>query len=149
MSKKIRYAYCSVCKQEVEESRRKPLEMMQKVVWGIVIVGTIGLAAIAYGIYLSNRPKSYCPICFTKLEYSEKPFEKPKKKSEDMTPKERILDKAGLEVEVEEKVPIAKKSNVKKREKKDKKQKIICSYCGEELDEDYASCPFCQAALKS
>ncbi len=149
MSKKIRYAYCSVCKQEVEESRRKPLEMMQKIVWGIIIVGTIGLAAIAYGIYLSNRPKSYCPICFTKLEYSDKPLEKLKKKSEDMTPKEKILDKAGLEVEAEEKVLVEKKPDVKKKEKKYKKQKIICSYCGAELEEDLAICPFCQAALKS
>jgi len=149
MSTKIRYAYCKICKKEVEESRRKPLEMMPKVVWGIAIVATIGLAAIAYAVYLSNRPKSYCPTCFTKLEYSDTPFEKPRKMREDMTPKEKILDKAGLEEHAEEKVPVAKKPDVKKKEKKDKKKKIICSYCGEELDEDYATCPFCQAILKT
>ena len=149
MSKKIKFAYCKVCKKEVEESRRKPLETMQKVVWGILIVATIGIAAIAYAIYLSNRSKSYCAICFTKLEYSDKPFVKPKKKREDMTPRERVLDKAGIVGEDEEKEPVEKKPDTKKREKKDEKQKIICSYCGEKLDEDYATCPFCQSTLKS
>ena len=82
MSKKIRYAYCSVCKHEVEKSSRKPLDTMQKIMWVIIIVGTLGLGLIAYAIYLSNRPKSYCPDCFTKLEYSDKPFVTPKKKRE-------------------------------------------------------------------
>ena len=80
MSKKIKFAYCKVCKQEVEKSARKPLTTMQKVGWGIGIVGTLGIAAIGYGIYLSNRPKSYCPNCFTKLEYSDQPFVKPNSK---------------------------------------------------------------------
>jgi len=149
MTKKIRYAYCNMCKKEVEDSRRKPLETMQKVVWVIVIIATLGIAAIAYGIYLSNRPKSYCPTCFTKLEYSDKPFEKPKKKRKDMTPKEKILDKTGLVEEAEEKVLVEEKPDTKKKEKKDKKQKIICSYCGQELEEDLVVCPFCQATLKS
>ena len=144
MSKKIRFAYCKVCKKEVEESRRKPLETMQKVVWVIIIVATIGIAAIAYAIYLSNRSKSYCSTCFTKLEYSDKPFEKQKKKREDMTPRERVLDKAGIAGEGEEGEPVEKKS-----EKKERKQEIMCSYCGEKLDEDYATCPFCQSTLKS
>ena len=149
MSKKIRFEYCKVCKKEVEESSRKPLETMQKVVWVIIIVATIGIAAIAYAIYLKNRSKSYCPTCFTKLEYSDKPFEKPKKKREDMTPRERVLDKAGIEGEGEEKEPVEKKPDTKKREKKKGKQEITCSYCGEKLDEDYATCPFCQSTLKS
>ena len=149
MSKKIRFAYCKVCKKEVEESRRKPLETMQKVVWVIIIVATIGIAAIAYAIYLSNRSKSYCPTCFTKLEYSDKPFEKPKRKREDMTPRERVLDKAGIEGKGEEKEPVEKKPDTKKGEKKERKQEITCSYCGEKLDEDYATCPFCQSKLKS
>jgi len=146
MTTKIKFAYCPVCKKEVEKSSRKPLEDMQKVLWIVFIVATIGIAAIFYAIYLSNRPKAYCPICFTKLEYSDKPFEKPTKKRKDMTPKERVLDKAGLKEEVEETLPVEKSLEVKK---KDKKHKIICSFCGEELEEDLAICPFCQAKLKS
>ncbi|MFX1309936.1 MAG: hypothetical protein ACFE8C_09600 [Promethearchaeota archaeon] len=151
MSKKIKFAYCKTCKQEVEKSVRKPLETMQKVAWIMGIVGTLGIAAIAYGIYLSNRPKVYCPTCFTKLEYSDKPFVKPKKKREDMTPKERVLDKVGIEEEPEEKKPPKKKPVPRKEEKEAKKEekKIICPYCGETLDKEYATCPFCQVPLKS
>ena len=150
MSKKIRFAYCKVCKKEVEESRRKPLETMQKVVWVIVIIATLGIAAIAYAIYLSNRPKSYCAICFTKLEYSDKPFEKTKKKREDMTAREKVLDKAEIEEEPKVKESTEKKPKVKKeRTQKDKKEKKnFCSFCGEELDSDYSTCPFCQSKLK-
>jgi hypothetical protein len=152
MSKKIKFAYCKVCKQEVETSKRKPLNTMQKIAWGMIIIATLGIGAIVYGIYLSNRPKVYCPTCFTKLEYSDKPFIKPKKKREDMTPKERVLDKAGLieeEPEIEE-VP-EKKPKAKKRKKKEEKEdkKIICPYCEETLDGKYANCPFCQAPLKT
>ena len=140
MTKKIRYAYCKVCKQEMEKSSRKPLDTSQKITWVIICVATLGLGLIAYAIYLSNRPKTYCPECFTKLEYSDKPFEKPKKKRETMTPREKILDKAGLREET--------KPEPKKKEKEKKKGKIFCEYCGEKLDDDYATCPFCQATLK-
>lgn len=148
MSKKIRYAYCKVCKHEVEKSSRKPLDTAQKITWVIISVATLGLGLIAYAIYLSNRPKTYCPDCFTKLEYSDKPFEKPKKKRETMTPREKILDKAGLREETEEET-VEKKPEPKKKEKEKKKEKIFCEYCGEKLDDDYATCPFCQATLKS
>ncbi|MFX1503213.1 MAG: hypothetical protein ACFFDH_19790 [Promethearchaeota archaeon] len=146
---KIKYMYCKVCKKEVEEAHRKPMETMQKVVWSIVIVATLGIAAIAYAIVLSNRPKHYCPTCFTKLEFSNKPFEKPKKKIEEMTAKEKILAKTGVEEEAEEIVPIEEKQVEKKKVKKEKKKKIFCSYCGAELEEEVAICPFCQATLKS
>ncbi len=153
MSKKIKFAYCKVCKQEVDKSVRKPLDTMQKLAWGIAIVGTLGLGAIAYGFYLSNRPKTHCPTCFTKLEYSDKPFIKPKKERKDMTPKERVLDKAGIkEEEPEELEPSRNKPEAPKKTKKKKdlkEEKITCPYCGETLDEKYAICPFCQVPLKS
>lgn len=150
MSKKIRYKFCKVCKHEVEKSSKKPLNTSQKIMWVIISVTTLGLGLIAYAIYSSNLPKSYCPDCFTKLEYSDKPFEKPKKKRETMTPREKILDKAGLREETEEEEEEAEeKPKPKKKEKEKKKGKIFCEYCGEKLDEDYATCPFCQATLKS
>ena len=128
MSKKIRYAYCKVCKQEVEKSSKKPLNTSQKIMWVIISVATLGLGLIAYAIYSSNLPKSYCPDCFTKLEYSDKPFEKPKKKRETMTPRERILDKAGLGEEIEEEEEVEKKPKPKKKEKEKKIGKIFCEY---------------------
>ncbi len=152
MSKKIKFAYCKVCKQEVESSSRKPLETMQKILWAIIMVATLGIGAIAYAIYLSNRPKVYCPTCFTKLEYSDKPFVKPKKKREDMTPKERVLDKAGLieeEPEIEESPNKEPETNKRKKEEKKDKKELVCPYCGETLDGQYATCPFCKVSLKS
>jgi hypothetical protein len=148
MTKKIKFAYCSICKKEMEKSSRKPLETMQKLIWGIVIVATLGIGAIAYAFYISNRPKVYCPTCFTKLEYSDKPFIKPKKKREDMTPKERILDKTGLVEEVEEPETPEKAPEPKKRKKEKDREKIMCVFCGEELDEDYPVCPYCQTTRK-
>ncbi|MHA2394073.1 MAG: hypothetical protein ACXAEX_19230, partial [Promethearchaeota archaeon] len=90
MSKKIRYAYCKVCKHEVENSSRKPLSTMQKVGWVIFSVATVGIGAIIYSIYLSNRPKDYCPDCFAKLTYSGKPFDKAKDKDVPLTAKEKV-----------------------------------------------------------
>lgn len=146
MPKKITYAYCKTCKHEVEDPSRRPLTTIQKMVWIMVIVGTIGIAAIVYAFYLSGRPKNFCPDCHGKLEHSDKPFEKPKKR-EDMTPREKVLDKAGIEEETEKKKQPTKKKTEEKKKKEDKK--IFCSFCGEELEEDYPNCPFCKAALKS
>ena len=114
MSTKIKYSFCNVCKHEVEDPSKKPLKRTQITIWVIVIVATLGLGAIALAIYYSTRPKDYCPECHTKLVKSDKPFEKAKKKPEDMTPREKILDKAGIEEE---------KSKKKDREKKGKKGK--------------------------
>ena len=148
MAKKIKYAYCKTCKNEVEKRSRKQLTMIQKTIWIMVIVATIGIAAIAYAFYLSNRQKDYCPDCRAKLEYSEKPFEKPKKRA-DMTPREKVLDKAGIEEKAEKKKQASKKRKEKKKDEEEKEaKKIFCSFCGEELDEDYPTCPFCQSARK-
>ncbi|MFX0037165.1 MAG: hypothetical protein ACFE9I_16155, partial [Candidatus Hermodarchaeota archaeon] len=68
---------------------------------------------------------------------------------EDMTPREKVLDKAGMEIEAEEKKPVKEKPHGEKKRKKEEKvekEKIFCSFCGEELDEDYPTCPYCRAA---
>ena len=144
MTPKIIYNYCNVCKKEVEEPNRKPLTRTQKTIWVIIIVATIGIGAIVYLIYLSTRVKEYCPECYTKLIKSDEPFEKPKKKREDMTPKEKILDKTGIEEEEPKEQP------AKTEPKKDKTEgeKIICPYCGEELEEKLPTCSFCQSVLE-
>ncbi|MFX1317171.1 MAG: hypothetical protein ACFE9T_15020 [Promethearchaeota archaeon] len=161
MPKKIRYAYCEVCKNEVENASKKPLTSIQKTTWVIVGVATLGIGFIVMLIYhVFFRIKEYCPDCFTKLTYSDQPFEKPKKKREAMTPKERVLEKVEEEKGPEEeyiitesakKKPTQKKpaeKKLKKKEKELKEEKRFCTFCGEELDEDYATCPFCKAALK-
>ena len=125
MSKKIQYKYCKTCKHEVEDGKRKPLDTMQNILWIIICVGTLGIAAIALLFYLSGKPKVYCPDCYTKLEFSDKPFEKPKKKPEKMTAKEKILDKAGIEVEEEPEQPEEPKPTKKKPETKKKEKKLF------------------------
>ncbi len=144
MPKKIKYAYCKICKHEVDNPSKKPMTTSQKIGWIIGIVATLGIAAIVLAFIQSNKPKNYCPDCYTKLEYSDEPFEKPKKKPEEMTPKERVLDKAGIEEEPKEK-PERKKPEKKKAEAE---KKIFCPYCGEELDEKYPTCPFCQSIIE-
>ncbi|MFX1346131.1 MAG: hypothetical protein ACFFBC_12345 [Promethearchaeota archaeon] len=146
MSTKIEYKYCNVCKHEVEKPSRKPLTTMQKILWVIASVGTLGIAYIVYVLYYSNKPKNYCPECHTKLIKSDQPFEKPKKKPEEMTPKERVLDKAGIVEEETEpaKTPIRKKPT----EEKSEEDKIFCPFCGEELKEKTPTCPYCQAVIK-
>ena len=144
MSTKIKYSYCNVCKHEVENPDKKPLTRTQITIWVIIIVATLGLALIALAIYYSTRPKDYCPECHTKLVKSDKPFEKTKKKPEEMTPKEKVLDKAGIEEEKSKKRAPKKKPSDKESEEE---EEIICPYCGEELKKQYPTCPFCQSVL--
>ena len=144
MSKKIKYAYCKVCKREVDNPSKKPMTTSQKIGWIIVIVASLGIAAIVLAIVQSNKPKNYCPDCYSKLEYSDEPFEKPKKKPEEMTPKEKVLDKAGIEEEPREK---PKRKKTESKEIKEEK-KIFCPYCGEKLEKKFSTCPFCQSVLK-
>ncbi len=139
MSTKIKYSYCKVCKHEVEKPSKKPLTRTQMIIWVIILVATIGLASIVYAIYYSTRPKDYCPECHTKLVKSDKPFEKPKKKPEEMTPKEKVLDKAEIEED--------KSKKKAPKEKSEEEAEIICPYCGEELKKRYSTCPFCQSVL--
>ena len=145
MSPKIKYNYCNICKHEVEEPSRKPLTRTQKTIWVIAIVATIGIAAIILAIYLSTRLKEYCPVCNTKIVKSDQPFKKPKKKPEEMTPKEKVLDKAGIE-EGEE--PAKKPARKKPTKEKPGEDKIFCPYCGEELEEKVPTCTFCQAVIE-
>ena len=112
-----KYLYCKVCKSEIEKPSRKPFTTSEKVIWGMICVGTIGIAAIALVIYyVFFRTKNSCPDCNSRIEYSDKPLTKEKKRK-DMTPRERVLDKAGQTIEEEEE-PEKKKPDKKTEEKK-------------------------------
>ena len=148
MPKKIRYAYCKVCKKEVEKSSRKPLSTMQKVGWSTISVITIGVGAIVYLIYRTNRPKSYCPNCYAKLEYSNKPFIKPED-TVPLTAKEKVLKKAGKEIKRKEKVEAGEDEVVEDIEKKRARGETFCPYCGEDIKPDIDKCPYCGSSLKA
>ena len=141
---RIRYAYCKVCKKEISNPVKKSLDSMQKNVWIIVIIATLGIAAVAYLFYnIFGRSKNFCPNCETKLVYSLKPFEKPKeisseKKKKKLTKKEQVLEK------VEVKKVKEKKAKLKKLEE----ETIICSFCGERIEKEAEKCPYCKTVMK-
>lgn len=143
---KIKYAFCKYCDKEVNNPAKKPLDSMQKTIWVIICISTLGFGIIGYLIYNKyGRKKIYCPTCFTKLIYSSEPFEKPKL-VETLTAKQKVLTKV-------EKKKTGKKPQKKKVEKKElieekEEEKIICPFCGEELEEKVATCPYCAAPIK-
>lgn len=144
MSKKISYAYCKLCKKEVEDSSRKPLSTMQKVGWLVFSVITVGIGAIVYAVYISNRPKVYCSTCFTKLIYSDKPFEKTKDDGTPLTAKEKVLKKVGKDTTAKE-----EEQPEEHVEKKIRPEDTFCHYCGEDIKPGIDKCPYCGSALKA
>ena len=145
----VQYWYCKTCKKEIDQPIRKPMKTFPKVIWVILIIGTLGIAALAFIIYYYNRSKAYCPVCFSKLEVSTKPFEKEEEEEESIpkTPKEKILKKAG------KKVPAKKRpeeEEVAKEVEKEslKPEETFCPYCGETIKPGIKRCPYCGSALK-
>lgn len=144
-----RYAYCSVCKKEINNPTRKPLETFQRVIWIILVVGTLGIALLFFAIYYFNRPKNYCPTCLTQLKFSKEPFKKEGEEEEVIpsTPKEKILKKAGKEIK-----PRRKEKEVQIREEGIERvpsDKTFCPYCGEDVSPDDLKCPYCHSTLKA
>lgn len=145
--KTIKYTYCKVCKKEISNPVKKSMDSMEKTIWIVVFLATLGIAVIPYLFYIKLvRKKNYCPNCETELIHSKEPFEKPKKNSErkkaKLTPKEKVLEK------VEAKKAKKKELIRKTREEKEEAETIICPFCGERLEKDIATCPFCKTAIK-
>jgi len=140
-----KYAYCTVCKKEVENASRKPITTFHKVLWVLLSIATVGIGAIVYLIILSNKPKIYCPTCFTKLKFSKEPFET-EKEEEPKTPKEKIIKKVGKKEEGAKKKP----KGVKREGEKGKVEKIddtFCPFCGEDISSSETRCPYCGSKL--
>ena len=141
-----KYAYCTVCKEEIENPSRKPLTTFQKVLWVLLSIGTVGIGAIVYLIIAANKPKIYCPTCITKLTFSKEPLKTKKEEEEPKTPKEKILRKAEKEKEATKKKP-----KVKKKESIDGEDKKVddtfCPFCGEDISSTETRCPYCGSKL--
>ncbi|MHA1490941.1 MAG: LITAF-like zinc ribbon domain-containing protein [Promethearchaeota archaeon] len=154
---KNQYAYCKICKKEVDRPIKRQMDSMEKTIWAIIILATLGFALIPFLIYrgIINK-KQYCPYCGQKLKFSEKPLEKPEKKKKPRTPKEKVLEKIKKEEEPEEAEEIEKKPKKKKPTKakveEEAEEEIIkiCPYCGQKLKKTKGlkTCPYCKAALK-
>ena len=140
-----KYAYCSVCKKEVENPSRSPITTFHKVLWVLLSIATVGIGAIIYLIIIYNKPQIYCPTCFTKLKFSKEHFET-EKEEEPKTPKEKILKKAGKKEEIAKKKPKARKSESEGGEDK-KIEDTFCPFCGEDISSSEKRCPYCGSKL--
>ncbi len=153
---KTQYAFCKICKKDVDKPIKKQMDSMEKNIWVIVILATLGFALIPFLIYrgMINK-KQFCPKCLTKLKFSEKALEKPKKKKKPSTPKEKVLEKIKKEEEPEEaeemeEKPKKRKPTKAKGEEEEEEIIKICPYCGQKLKKPKGlkTCPYCKSALK-
>jgi len=140
------YAYCDYCKKQVESTTRKPIETFAKVIWVIIIIATLGIGALIFAIYYFNRPKNHCDTCLKKVKYSSEPFKKKEEDLEPLTPKERVMKKAGKEVDRKEKV---KEEVIEEVEEEIKERDSFCPYCGEDIKPGTTKCPYCHTSLKT
>lgn len=125
---KIKYAYCAYCKKEIEHPKRRPLDELEKTVWVIIILSTLGFALPVFLLYLKYvRKRDTCPTCKALLDFSEKPYEKPKE----------LTDKSKEEKE---------KQQTKDKSEEEEKQ-IYCPFCGHALTPPVDSCPYCQTTI--
>lgn len=145
---KEKYAYCSFCKKKIEEPIKKPLKPMQKTLWGMGTIATLGIGALGYVIYSGSKRKIYCPICISKLNFSEEPFEKSSKDKKPKTPKEKIYKKAGIEIP--DKKDDKSISTGKEEEKLNiEVEKIFCPFCGNQIKKNIKKCPHCKTTLEN
>ncbi len=143
-----KYAYCKICDKEVDNPVRKPMETFQKVIWVIVSIATVGIAAIIFAIVYANRKKIHCPTCQSKVQLSSEPHAKSEEEGEPMTQRERILKKAGKAKEKKIKSEEDASSEITEEEKAEKEQ-TFCPYCGEDIDAGISKCPYCHSSLKT
>lgn len=126
--------YCPVCQKEIDKPIKKPMTTLAKVVWGLVILASLGGALI---IYLPYRfrivKKKHCPVCYTLLDFKKPKTEEIKPKFDTSTAKGKVLEKV-------EKVKASKK--VKKEDE------YFCPFCGAHISPTATTCPSCKTLIK-
>jgi hypothetical protein len=143
-----KYAYCKICDtdKEVASLVRMPMETFQKVVWVILSLATVGIAAIVFALVYANRKKIHCPTCQSKVQITSEPHAKSEKEGEPLTQRERILKKADQAKEKKVKSKAVASSEVSEENEKEQK---FCPYCGEDIDAGISKCPYCHSTLKT
>ncbi|MBD3254597.1 MAG: hypothetical protein GF383_05865 [Candidatus Lokiarchaeota archaeon] len=141
---KIKYAYCEYCEKEINYPVKKSMDSLEKTIWIIIALATLGIGLIAFLIYNKYvRKKRYCPTCESKLIFSENAFEKPKE-IEYLTKKEQIIAKASGKKTSPKPQKIVKETPPKEEQEK---ETIICPYCGAFIDDKSERCRYCHAKL--
>jgi RNA polymerase subunit RPABC4/transcription elongation factor Spt4 len=117
------------------------MDTMQKIIWAIITVATLGIGGIVFLIYhFLVKEKKFCPTCSTKLTISTESFEEEKEEEEPKTAREKVFKKAGKEI------PKKKKTGKKKEEEKEKG--IFCPFCGTSLESGTKVCPNCGTSIE-
>lgn len=166
-----KYYFCKVCDEEVEprKVKREPLKSSEKLFWGILILGMIGVG-IGIGIgfdsmfgpiigvfigigpfllyYFVAKKKQYCPECGAKLQVSDKSFIE--EEIEPRTAREKVLKKAGQKItkKKEKKEEPEKKPEKEKKKGKDLPEDIFCPFCGAKMKSTLKKCPSCGTKLE-
>ncbi len=140
-----KYSYCKICDKQVENPVRKPITTNQKVIWVMLSIATVGIAAIIFAIVYTNRKKVHCPTCRSKVQISSEPHTKAKKDGEPLTQRERILKKAGKAKE--DKSKSEEDTTPEIPEEEEVVEQTFCPYCGEDINKGISSCPYCHSSL--
>jgi len=141
-----KYAYCKICDKEVDNPVKMPMETFQKVIWVIISIATVGVAAIILAIIYAKKKKNHCPTCRSKVQFSSEPHAKPEEEGEPLTQRERILKKAG---KAKEKKIKAEEDTTSEITEEAEKEQTFCPYCGEDIDAGISKCPYCHSSLKT
>ncbi|MHA1472315.1 MAG: hypothetical protein ACTSQW_04365 [Promethearchaeota archaeon] len=140
-----KYAYCKICDKQVDNPVRKPMVTFQKVIWVMLSIATVGVAAIIFAIVYVNRKKVHCPTCRAKVQFTSEPQAKSKKEGEPLTQRERILKKAGKAKE--KKATEEKEIPLEEEEEEEEIEQTFCPYCGEDINKGISTCPYCHSSL--
>ena len=140
-----KYAYCKICDKQVDNPVRKPMETFQKVIWVMLSIATVGIAALIFAIVYGNRKKVHCPTCRAKVQFTSEPQAKSKKEGEPLTQRERILKKAGKAKE--KKATEEKEIPLEEEEEEEEIEQTFCPYCGEDINKGISTCPYCHSSL--
>lgn len=144
-----KYAYCGICKKEISDPTRKPIETFIKVIWVLLIIASLGIAAIVFIIVYANKSKHYCPTCFSKLRFTSEPIKSEKEVEKELmanlTPKEKVLRKS-------ERAKTKKRPGEKVKLKQDDDDEDVegdtyCEFCGEAISSSDTRCPYCHSKL--
>ncbi len=143
-----KYAYCDICKKEISDPTRKPMETFTKVIWVLLIIASLGILTIVFIIIYANKPKHFCPTCFSKLRFTSEPIKSEKEEEKELmanlSSKEKILRKT-------EKAQAKRRSGEKVALKQDDDDDVegdtYCEFCGEAISFSDTRCPYCHSKL--
>jgi len=144
-----KYAYCDICKKEISDPAHKPMETFTKVIWVLLIIASLGILAIVFIIVYANKPKHFCPACFSKLRFTSEPIKSEKEEEKELmanlSSKEKVLRKT-------EKAQAKKRPGEKVALKQDDDDEDVegdtyCEFCGEAISSSDTRCPYCHSKL--